>query len=191
LNTPAHIVAGLALLGRGRGSRYPRWIVLGTLLPDLPMWVFYLWQRLVLSTPERIIWGSSYFEPGWQAFFDFFNSIPIALLGLAIAGHWRAWPAIYLCAGMLLHFAMDLPFHHDDGHGHLYPFSDWRFESPVSYWDPAHYGRLGAGLELAFVALAVATLYRRTKRLALRALLMVMMGLYGALYVGFYWLSIH
>ena len=188
MNTPAHIVAGLAILGAGRGRQYGRWILLGTLLPDLPMFGFYLWQRLVLSTPEYVIWGSVYFEPGWQTFFDAFNSIPIALLGLAIAGYARSWPGIYLCAALLLHYAMDLPFHHDDAHGHFYPFSSWRFTSPVSYWDPAHLGRLGAGLELTCVAIASATLYRRTPRVAVRALLVTLVGLHTAGYLGFYWL---
>lgn len=188
MNTPAHLVVGLALLGAGRGRSHERWILLGTLLPDLPMFGFYLWQRLVLSTPDSVIWSSSYFDPGWQGFFDVFNSIPIALLGLAIASSRRAWPAIYLCAGLLLHFAMDLPLHHDDAHGHFYPLSTWRFESPISYWDPAHYGRVGAGLELACVAIASAMLFRRTVRVAARILLVALVGLYGAGYIGFYWL---
>lgn len=188
MNTPAHIVVGLALLGRGRGSQHGRWIALGTLLPDLPMFGFYLWQRLALSTPESVIWGSRYFEPHWQTLFDGFNSIPIVLLGLAIASYLRAWPAIYLCGGLLVHFATDLPFHHDDGHRHFYPLSSWRFESPVSYWDPAHYGSLGAGFELACVAIAGLELARRTRRVAVRALLLALVALYGAGYVGFYWL---
>jgi hypothetical protein len=188
LNTPAHIVVGLAILGRGRGRQHERWIVLGTLLPDLPMFGFYLWQRLALATPERTIWSSSYFEPAWQNFFDLFNSIPLALIGLAIAARYRAWPAIFLCGGLLLHSAMDLPLHHEDAHGHFFPLSSWHFESPISYWDPDRFGRFGAGIELACVAIASATLFRRTRRIGVRALLVALVGLYGAGYVGFYWL---
>jgi len=45
-----------------------------------------------------------------------------------------------------------LPVHHDDGHRHFFPLSDWRFESPVSYWDPAHYGHIFLWIELLLVA---------------------------------------
>jgi hypothetical protein len=189
MNTPAHLVMGLATLGRGRGRSQGSWIAFGTLLPDLPMVGFYIWQRLVLATPEATIWGTRYFERGWQNFFDLFNSIPLTALGLALALSFRSWPAIYLCAAMLLHFALDLPLHHDDGHGHLYPFSDWRFESPISYWDPSHRGSLGAGLELACVALASATLIRRTHRVAVRAGLVTLLALYTLAYFAFYWLG--
>lgn len=187
MNTPAHIVIGLALLGSGRGRGFGRWIVAGSLLPDLPMFGFYLWQKFALATPERVIWGSTYFEPGWQSFFDLFNSIPIVLIGLAIASYTRFWPVIFLAAGMLVHFALDLPLHHDDGHRHFYPLSMWRFESPVSYWDPAHGGRFGAGLEVACVALASLTLFRRVQGLAVRVVLVALVGLYAVGYVGFYW----
>ncbi len=46
---------------------------------------------------------------------------------------------------------MDLPVHHDDGHRHFFPLSDWRFASPVSYWDPEHYGRIVGTAEAVFV----------------------------------------
>ena len=55
-------------------------------------------------------------------------------------------------AAALLHLTFDLPFHHDDDHPHFWPFSDWRFTSPLSYWDPAHDGRV---IALAEVGLAV------------------------------------
>ena len=40
----------------------------------------------------------------------------------------------------LVHLAMDFPVHVDDAHRHFYPLSDFRFRSPVSYWDPRHHG---------------------------------------------------
>ena len=53
-----------------------------------------------------------------------------------------------LFGSMLLHFACDLPLHHDDAHRHFLPLSLWRFESPVSYWDPKRFGWITAPLEM-------------------------------------------
>ena len=52
---------------------------------------------------------------------------------------------------MILHCLTDLPLHHDDAHAHFLPLSNWRFESPISYWDARHHGRLIAAVEMLFV----------------------------------------
>ena len=35
---------------------------------------------------------------------------------------------------------MDFLVHHDDAYRHFWPLSDWKFMSPLSYWDPRYYG---------------------------------------------------
>ena len=55
----------------------------------------------------------------------------------------------------------DLPLHNDDAHRHFFPFSDWRFSSPVSYWDPQHYGYWASLVEFSCVLLASIFLYLR------------------------------
>ena len=51
---------------------------------------------------------------------------------------WFFWLS---CAAMLHTFA-DIPLHVNDGPLLLFPLNwRWRFISPVSYWDPNHYGR--------------------------------------------------
>lgn len=107
---------------------------------------FYVYQKIVGSA-ERQIWSTLYFEDHWQLFFDLFNSIPIALLVMAGGFYLRSPIAILIAASALLHMLCDLPLHHDDGHRHFLPL-DWRFESPISYWDRAHHGKLVAVLEL-------------------------------------------
>ena len=50
----------------------------------------------------------------------------------------------------MLHIAMDLPVHHDDGPLVFFPF-DWktRIDSPVSYYDRDHYGGFVAPIDMA------------------------------------------
>jgi len=151
LNTPGHAVLNLAVLGHETDRRIDAAVVAGALLPDLPMVGFYAWARLVQGMPEGRIWSEAYFQPGWQAFFDVFNSVPLILVLLVVAYRmeWGAVQAFSL--SMILHCALDLPLHHSDGHRHFFPLSDFRFESPVSYWEPGHYGHVVGALEIGLV----------------------------------------
>lgn len=153
MNTPSHVAASLLI-----GGRQPRWsavcaLTLGALLPDLPMFGFYGYQKWAQRS-EREIWSTLYFEESWQLFFDGFNSIPLGVLLILVC--WRAgfqWGFLFSTSAVL-HMLCDLPVHHDDGHRHFLPFSDFRYASPVSYWDPRHYGWLFAPAELIFAIAA-------------------------------------
>jgi hypothetical protein len=159
--TPAHIVLNAYALGSGRFASFAWPIALGAVLPDLPMFLFYVYQRGWLSLPERMIWTKTYFLPHWQSFFDAFNSLPLFALGAVLA--WRAKRYAWLAclASMALHGGADLLVHHEDAHGHFWPLSAWRFRSPVSYWDPRHHGRVFAVFELASSIAVSAALWRR------------------------------
>ncbi len=52
MNTPAHVVLNALVLGRGTGREHWAPITAGALVPDLPMFGFYLYQRAVLDAPE-------------------------------------------------------------------------------------------------------------------------------------------
>jgi hypothetical protein len=184
VNTPAHLVVNLALLGRAeRPATAP--ILGGALLPDLPMFLFYAWQKWAGSA-EASIWGDLYFRPGWQDFFDVFNSIPLAGLGLLLAALARRPLLQIFFASMLVHLGVDLLVHVDDAHRHFLPFSDWRFVSAVSYWDPRHLGALGAGLEMAGVVASSAVLWRRYSQPPARAALALLSTLYVVGWTLFY-----
>jgi len=62
---------------------------------------------------------------------------------------------------MTLHVAGDLPLHREDAHAHFFPFTDWHYISPVSYWDPAHFGAIAGGLEFLGVGVGSVILIRR------------------------------
>ena len=182
MNTPAHLVLNALVLGRYNWR--PLWlpITLGALLPDLPMLLFYLYESGFASTPERLIWSQSYFEPSWQTFFDVFNSIPLIAIGALVSWRARAAGGLAFFSSMAMHCLADLPVHREDAHAHFFPFSSWHFESPVSYWDPAHHGLVFAGAEVLLVLGGAALLWRfsppRAWRIigALSALLYLLLG---------------
>lgn len=172
MNTPAHIVVNAIVLRTfcnsgghsDSGSESRRSldgpIMLGAVLPDLPMFVFYGIQKY-LGTPEHEIWSSRYFAPTWQAFFDVFNSVFV--VGLLLAIGWRNRFLRLMALSMMLHAAADFPLHHDDGHRHFWPL-EFRFESPVSYWDFDHFGWFVLPLEVTCTVIgAVWLAFRSTK----------------------------
>ena len=159
MNTPAHAVINLLLLARKPGQNVSHKrsaaIIAGALLPDLVIIVFYAWH-LVLGTPESQIWSVEYYRPIWQGWIDSFNSIPLIGLTMLISWKTRQYLLLAFFSSMLLHVFGDMPLHHDDAHRHFFPFSDWRFASPVSYWDPAHHGQWASLIEFSAVIAAAA-----------------------------------
>jgi hypothetical protein len=140
MNTPAHAIVNLLLLGRKKAWRTQLIIIIGAVIPDIPIVIFYIYKKLIQSMPEHHIWTEAYYQKGWQIFIDLFNSIPLLSIALLLTYLRRMKLSMLLLLSMLLHILGDMPLHHDDAHRHFFPFSDWRFHSPFSYWDPDYYG---------------------------------------------------
>ena len=162
MNTPAHAIINLLLFGKQHRKTHSVAIIAGALSADAPMLLFYLWEKLH-GISERVIWDELYHHPTWQTFFNSFHSFP--LLALACVAAWRArlsaWAIFF--ASMFGHSLFDFPVHHNDAHQHFFPFSDYRFISPVSYWDPAHFGLWVSALEVMVMVVGGAYLLRSSQ----------------------------
>ncbi|NER00391.1 MAG: hypothetical protein F6K30_27455 [Cyanothece sp. SIO2G6] len=159
MNTPSHSVINLWLLGLGKTPPVQMAVFIGSILPDVPMFIFYFVEKFIYHTPEMQIWRQQYFLTHWQNFFDLFNSLPLIALGFIVMA-WKQSPVgMAFFASMALHVFGDLPLHHDDGHHHFFPLSNWRFESPVSYWDPNHYGSIVAPIEVVVTIIGCIVLF--------------------------------
>ncbi len=184
MNTTAHAIINSVILGKKAKPYLISAVIVGSLLPDLPMILFYAWQRLVSGADESDIWSNLYYQEGWQTFFDVFNSIPIALAGLVTAFLFKKrWITLFF-AGMLLHAFGDLPFHQEDAHRHFFPFSDWRYFSPISYWNPNHHGALFSILEAIAVFWGIIYLVRKYREFSTRLVFLVLGGIHLS-YWGF------
>ncbi|MEM9451791.1 MAG: hypothetical protein AAGA75_25135 [Cyanobacteria bacterium P01_E01_bin.6] len=175
-------MVNLFFMGRQQGLAIQLAIVTGAILPDIPIFVFYFVEKILRKTPERIIWSQVYFQENWQNFIDVFNSLPLMVLGLAISIWGKSTVVIALFISMMLHIAGDLPLHHDDAHRHFLPFSNWRFISPVSYWDPRHYGNIVVPLEILAVIVSCVVLFLSYDSLSARALI----GTIGSSYLIYF-----
>jgi hypothetical protein len=187
VNTPSHLIINAALRKRAstNGLIIPRSaFLLGAVLPDIPLWLLwigsYAYYHYFLGdmtiTPMDPMFDRFYFtNPFWIASHNLLHAPILLLLALGLLwrvraaagsrGHWWFWFA----AGCLVHTALDIPTHVNDGPVIFFPF-DWstRFHSPVSYWDPRFYGRqftiIELGLDLVLLAyLCVPWLMRRLR----------------------------
>lgn len=160
VNTPAHMLLGAAVFGRGSG----RWVLpaalFGGFAPDLSLYLLAGVSIRVLQIPPQVVFNELYYSPAWQAVFRVDNSVFAwgVLLGLAL---WRKAPwAVALTAAALLHIALDFPLHVEDARAHFWPLTNWTFESPVSYWDSRHGARWVAPILGLIAAASVAVLWR-------------------------------
>ncbi len=156
MNTPAHVLLGVAVCGTpGSKSRNTAALV-GSVLPDATIVGMVAWQGWVIGRTGPQIFGIDYFTPFWQEVFAVSNSLPLfflcAVLGLLFR---RSW-IVAFAAAAILHVFADLPLHADDGHPPFWPFSEWIFASPYSYWDVRYGGGYLAPAEFVLtVAMAV------------------------------------
>ena len=86
--------------------------------------------------------------------------------------------AMFLALAALTHLAADLPVHVDDAHRHLWPLSDWKFISPVSYWDPGHHGTAFSIFEALLGVVLCVILLRRFESWLVRVPLILLVDAY-------------
>ncbi len=149
MNTPAHLIFGIAAFGRPERRGTILAAALGGLAPDLSLYLMAGVSLWILQIPPSVVFDQLYFSNAWQTVFAIDNS---ALLwgGAFALALWRRWPVAAAFAGAgLLHIALDFPLHHDDGRAHFWPLTDWVFESPVSYWDHRHHAGIISPIEAA------------------------------------------
>lgn len=154
MNTPSHYIMNLALLGQNIHPQQNVAITIGAILPDLPIFLFYLVAKYIYKLPESKIWSEAYYEPFNQNIVALFHSIPLSLIGLFICFYLNWQFGIMLCLSLICHSLLDLPVHHDDAHRHFFPFSNYRFVSPFSYWDVNYHAKYVAGVESLLVLIA-------------------------------------
>ncbi len=186
--TPTHVVINVALAWRAnRGDAAEparllgdplrrRLFVLGGLAPDVGLYAMTTLAALYYPTVR----GMSLSETFELVFDDLFYNAPafivahnllhapLVVAGVIGLGAWlrrrttrvRLGGALQAFGvGCLVHTAVDIPVHHDDGPLLLFPF-EWsiRFASPVSYYDPAHHGSIVAPIDLAITVVGVTTI---------------------------------
>ena len=181
MNTPTHALVALAALSK-QGEPKRNWaILIGALIPDLVIFIWAPWQRWAMGRDWSAIWDTHYFEPPMQTAIAGFNSIPI-FVTLLLIGCWQRHRAagtllIVFALAALLHIALDAPFHGHDAYRHLWPISEWRFYSPISYWEIDLHARWVSLVEALIVLISVIVLWRRFPKLWVKIVLAILLAL--------------
>ena len=188
------LIAATLLASPERSVRQNSAILFGSLVPDLAIYALYFWSKFK-DIPEQTLWQEIYFTEPMLTITAIGNSFPlyVSLLLICIciivvqnkhtqlhsnsaSNKTHYWSAITSSAMALFtlaaitHLLGDFPVHAQDAHPHFWPISDWRFESPVSYWDHNHHGQAFSVIEAVFGITLSVILFRRFKSLMLRAL---------------------
>jgi len=185
MNTQTHVLMSAALFGSAASAGQTFAAAAGGLAPDLPMISMVIAARWILRKSPREIFGTLYFSPSWQLGLAPWHSIPLWAGGLAAAVVAGGGVTIAFAASGLVHVVCDLFLHHSDAHRQFWPLSNWRFRSPVSYWDNAHYGHLFRPFEFVLAAgFTVSLMVEHTSPVWLAGLA-VILALYAAQMVYF------
>lgn len=163
MNTPAHLLIGAALFSKRDNTRLLTGALLGGLIPDLSLYLMAGVSIFVLNISPHTVFGEYYFSDSWQLVFGIDNSFVIWGLLLALSLKYRSAFFIALTSAALLHLVCDFALHHDDARMHFWPLSDWKFESPLSYWDSNHHAFYVTPVE--GIVTAIAVLYLLTGKL--------------------------
>ena len=139
--------------------------VLGGIAPDLALYALNLGALVYYPLADGVSIGEAhqramadlYFNSAWWIVGHSLLHAPMILPAFIVGASvmkppWRQRVRLF-AAGALLHSMIDVVVHHDDGPLVFFPVS-WsiRFASPVSYWDPDHYGWLMRPIDLSITA---------------------------------------
>lgn len=149
MNTPTHIVIAASVARAVPAVPMSSAFLLGSVAPDLPLYAlslaggFYFTRvkKMPAKDAADLMFNDLFFKNRvWIIVHNLLHSPLLLILGIVSLGFIvknavAAWFFWFLLS-CLLHTAIDIPTHHNDGPLLLFPLN-WqlRFRSPISYWD--------------------------------------------------------
>jgi len=189
MNSPTHSLLALALLSKAGQTKRNWAIFIGSVIPDIAIYIWAPYQRFVNGVDGAEMWGKLYFEAPMQNLIAYFNSFPIygVLAAIGYFAREKIWGKLILFFSLaaLIHLVTDMPVHGHDAYRHFWPISDWRFYSPFSYYEQDLHGAWVSLLEAFIGFAAIFVLWKRFPKLWVKIVLGVLAILYIVMQVIF------
>ena len=199
------LIAATLFVSSRRPRKHNFAILLGSFVPDAAVFGLFIWSKFV-GIPERQLWREIYFSEPMLTFTAIANSLPLYAFVLCV-GYFllryqtksrdlfsrdqafdtmnKSLICLFALAA-ITHLVGDFPVHASDAHPHLWPITDWRFHSPVSYWDKHHYGNVFSIFEVLLGICLSIILFRRFKINWVRLLTVLALVSYVAVPIYFF-----
>ena len=155
-------------------------MIVGGFLPDLPVYLFFFYHTLIAGTSQNDMWETLYFNGAFSPFITLAHSFIIWPILLAASYALGRQFFVWVAASAILHSIMDFFVHVDDAYRHFYPFSNWKWRSPASYWDPQYYGNIIGALDTVVIFLLLIFLMKKTSSKRAQHLIIVISLIYLA-----------
>ena len=133
--------------------------VLGALFPDTPTYLFFIVIGLLLGYSGETMWDDMYFNSGWSIPITLTHSFWLWPLLILVGTYFKLNFLKWFSISALLHAVVDFLVHTDDAYRHFWPFSDWKFYSPLSYYRSSEYGNWVSAFDSVLVLGLLAYLY--------------------------------
>lgn len=191
-----HLLIGAAAFTRQGQTLRNCAVLVGAMIPDVSMYLLYGMSRMD-GVPSQQFWRVLYWQDPSQFYNAISNSFPLfgALLlagvlmqraNLSIMIENIGYVLAAFALGALLHLSFDFPVHANDAHRHFWPFTDWRFFSPLSYWDSRHFADYVRVAEAVIGIVSAIILIRRFKNIWVRIITVLMLSSYILVPTYFY-----
>jgi len=172
--TPSHIIYSWAV-AKASDSKPNKnrtlAIVTGSFLPDVPTYLFFFVHTFILGTAQQTMWDKLYFNSAWSPLITLSHSLLLWPILVLLSMLCKQKILLWVSTSATAHAVLDFFVHNDDAYRHFWPLSDWKFTSPVSYWDPVHFGTLFGLIDFVVVILLLSWLHTQyTYKWTLRAI---------------------
>ena len=167
--TPSHIIYSWALAKKTEVNEQNRVekqtskrtlaFVLGALFPDTPTYLFFIVIGLLLGYSGETMWDDMYFNSGWSIPITLTHSFWLWPLLILVGTYFKLNFLKWFSISALLHAVVDFLVHTDDAYRHFWPFSDWKFYSPLSYYRSSEYGNWVSAFDSVLVLGLLTYLY--------------------------------
>lgn len=183
-----HTLFALAVLTKKERPLRNRSAFWGSVIPDAFIYVAALAWMILSTDPMPRFWNEIYFEQPMQAIASAFNSIPIYMsllvLGYCFRKSKMGLIVLFFALAALLHISMDFPVHAHDAYAHFWPFSDWKFHSPFSYYETHLHAKWVGLIELLIVCGSAWVLHKRFHKTWITITLTIICTLYWMMVAG-------